>query len=223
MKNLIKAVETDQKNRLNDFINEVNKFENIEELQTNWIFNQLIPKGKNISSYSIETLKAYLIKRKEKSIYKIIERQVNYINSINEAGELIDVKVSIECKKSKMWGNNPKAEAWATFINKFGHTDSVYVCSGSIGGCGYDKESTAVAECLNQIKEVLKPLFNLKNDNIDTKNHSLIGYGAGYGILPNIEGGVGISCYNTIFNKIGYNFATIASGKTYDVYTITKK
>lgn len=223
MKNLIKAVETEQKNRLNDFINEVNQVETIEKLKTNWRFNDLIPKGKNISSYSIEALKAYLIKRKEKSIYKIIENQVNYINSISEAGELIDVKVSIEWKKSKMWGNNPKAEAWATFINKFGHTDSVYVCSRSIGGCGYDKQSTAVAECLNQIKEVLKPLFAIKNDNIDTKNHSLIGYGSGYGILPNIEGGVGVNCYTTIFNKIGYNFATVASGKNYDVYTITKK
>ena len=223
MKNLIKAVETEQKNRLNDFINEINQINDLNQLQTNWRFNELIPKGKKINHYSIESLRAYLINRKQKSIYKIIKKQSEHINSIDTAGELIEVKISIEWKKSKIWGSNPKAEAWATFINKSGHTESLYVCSGSVGGCGYDKQSTAVANCLNQIKEVLKPLFSIKNDNIYIKNHDLIGYGAGYGILPIIEGGVGVNCYNRIFDKVGYNFTAIASGKNYDVYTITKK
>jgi hypothetical protein len=54
-------------------------------------------------------------------------------------------------------------------------------------------------------------------------NHNLFGYGSGYGLTPSIEGGVGVSCYPGIFDKLGYKFETIASGKTFDVFAITKK
>ncbi len=224
MKNLIKAVETQEKNTLNDFINSINELSSKEQLNK-WQYNDLLPRGKKTDSFSFESLKAYLIGRKEKATYKAIERQVKRINCIANAGELLSVKISIEWKASRTWGSNPKAEAWATFINKDGQHDSVYVQSGSIGGCGYDKQSTAVAECLNQINEVLKPLYLIKDANPtnNNNNHELLGYGSGYGILPSIEGGVGVSCYNSVFNKIGFEFKTVASGKTYDVYTITKK
>lgn len=133
---------------------------------------------------------------------------------------MTSVKISVEWKRSAMWGSNPNAECWASFINKDGNRDSVYIQSGSIGGCGYDKLSTAVAKCLSQVDAVLKPLYELKNENIDAKNNDLIGYGAGYGILPYIEGGVGVSCYDRIFKKIGFDFKQVASGKTFDVFTI---
>jgi hypothetical protein len=80
-----------------------------------------------------------------------------------------------------------------------------------------------VANCLNQIDEILKLLYTIKNDNLDKDNRDIFGYGSGYGITPSIEGGVGVSCYPRIFEKLGYEFKTITSGKTFDVYTITKK
>lgn len=224
MTNLIKAVETQEKNRLTDFINAINELSSLEQLNT-WQYNDLLPKGKKVDNFSFNALKGYLIMRKEKATYKEIERKVKKINTIANSGTLLSVKISIEWKRSQMWGSNPKAGCWATFINKDGQHDSTYVQSRSIGGCGYDKQSTAVADCLNQINEVLKPLYLIKDANItdDNSNHRLLGYGAGYGLLPSIEGGVGVSCYNSIFNKIGFEFKTIASGKTFDVYTITKK
>jgi len=221
MKNLIKAIETEQKNRLNDFIFDINQLTELKQLNT-WQYNDLLPKGKNVSKFTFDSLKAYLIDRKQKSIYKTIEREVSKIKAVENAGALLEVKISIEWKRSQMWGSNPKAECWASFINKDGNHDSIYVVSGSIGGCGYDKQSTAVANCLNQINAVLQPLYAIKDGSINSKNHELLGYGSGYGILPSIEGGVGVSCYPAIFNKIGYKFKTVASGKTYDVYTITK-
>ena len=221
MKNLIKAIETEQKTRINDFIFAINQLTELKQLDT-WQYNDLLPKGKNVKSFTFEALKAYLIDRKQKSIYKAIEREVSKVKAIENAGTLLEVKISIEWKRSQMWGSNPKAECWATFKDKDGNTNSNYVVSGSIGGCGYDKQSTAVAECLNQINAVLKPLYSVKNKSIDSKNHELLGYGAGYGILPSIEGGVGVSCYPRIFEKIGFKFNTVASGKNYDVYTITK-
>lgn len=234
MKNLIKAIEAEQKNRLNDFIVDINQVESndtfdIKGLQT-WQYNDLLPKGKNVSNFSFTDLKGYLISRKEKSIYKSIEREVNKVKTVFNAGTLIECKISMEWKKSRMWGNNPNAECWYSYTDINGEYKSGYVVSGSIGGCGYDKGSTAVAKCLNQINEVLKPLYAKKDKAIkgltkpdhNTIHRDIFGYGSGYGILPSIEGGVGVSCYPEIFSSIGYKFSTQASGKTFDVYSITK-
>lgn len=226
MKNLITAITHEEKKRLEDFIFNINQIQDIDGLK-GWIYTDLLPKGKDTSKMSFAELKSYLIKRKEKAIYKEIEREVNKIKTVFNAGELIDVKIQIEWKRSQMWGNNPVAEAWAYFKDKDGNHNSHYVKTRSIGGCGYDKQSTAVAECLNQLNEVLKPLYALKDDSLfdgaGKKNHDLFGYGSGYGILPHIEGGVGVSCYPRIFEKIGYIFETVASGKSFDAYKITKK
>lgn len=137
----------------------------------------------------------------------------------------------MEWKRSRMWGSNPSAECWYSFKDAAGQYNSGYCVSGSIGGGGYDKGSTAVANVLNQINEVLKPLYAKKDKHIkgiapnrqNEAHRDLFGYGSGYGILPSIEGGVGVSCYPKIFESIGYKFSTQASGKTFDVYTITKK
>ncbi len=222
MKNLIKKIESEQKKRLEEFITEINTLTERSQLD-HWIYNDVLPKGKNVKAFSFEALKAYLIERKQKFIYKAIEREVSKINTIANAGELIDIKINIEWKNSRMWGANPSAECWVSFKNKDGERDGYMVTSGSIGGCGYDKQSTAVANCLNQVNEVLKPLYLLRNKDSNLALRELLGYGSGYGILPRIEGGVGVSCYPEIFSKIGYEFKTAASGKTFDVYTITKK
>jgi len=221
MKNLIKAIEIAKKKNLEDFIFEINQLTEKKNLDT-WQYKDLLPKGKNVSSYSFDTLKAYLINRKEKAVYKAIEREAIKIKAVENAGTLIDVKIQIEWKRSKMWGSNPNAECWYGYIDNLGYYNSGYVISGSVGGCGYDKQSTAVANCINQINAIIKPLYELKNKNIDKDNRQVFGYGSGYGILPSIEGGVGVSCYNEIFNKIGFEFKSTASGKNFDVYTISK-
>jgi hypothetical protein len=224
MKNLIKAIETEQKTRLNDFILTINQVLDLQGLNV-WQYNDLLPKGKKVNTMSFEALKAYLITRKEKAIYKAIEREVNKVKSVYGAGVLIEAKISMEWKNNRTWGSNPTAECWYSYTDENGNYCSNYVKSGSIGGCGYDKGSTAVAECLNQINEVLKPLFAKKDKAMKTdkrENRDLLGYGSGYGILPRIEGGVGVSCYPAIFEGIGYKFATTASGKMFDAYSITK-
>lgn len=228
MKNLINAITAENRKRLESFIIEINKVEDLKGLDT-WQYNDLLPKGKKISDYlkagdvvgNFEAIKAYLIKRKEKAVNKSIEREVNRIKQVYSAGTLESVKISVEWKKSRMWGANPTAECWYTY-KKDGNTHSNYVKSGSIGGCGYDKLSTAVAECLTQIDEVLKMLYVRKNNNIKEDNRQLFGYGSGHWILPSIEGGVGVSCYPAIFEKFGFEFKTVASGKTFDVFTISK-
>lgn len=224
MKNLIKAIEVEQKNRLKDFILAINQTTDLKGLDT-WQYRDLLPKGKKVNTMTFAALKAYLIDRKQKSIYKSIEREVNHVKTVFNAGILLECKITMEWKNNRTWGANPTAECWYSYTDKDGNYGSNYVKSGSIGGCGYDKGSTAVAECLNQINEVLKPLFTKKDKAIKTdkrQNNDLLGYGSGYGILPRIEGGVGVSCYPAIFEGIGYKFQTTASGKSFDCYTITK-
>ena len=94
--------------------------------------------------------------------------------------------------------------------------------SSRVGGCGYDKESTATSEALNQFNAILKLMYAKKNDNIDMNNHELFGYGSGYGILPSFEGGVGVSTMRNICESIGIKWNDVAHGKNYDVYSITK-
>lgn len=125
MQNLINAIAAERKQRLQDFIVEINNVPTIEGLKT-WQYTDLLPKGKNVKDFSFTALKAYLITRKEKAVYKDIERQVSKIKAVFNAGELIDVKVSIEWKRSQMWGNNPKAEAWCTFKDANGNTREGY-------------------------------------------------------------------------------------------------
>lgn len=123
------------------------------------------------------------------------------------SGEFI---ITVEWKKSYMWGSNPRAYTNAGFE------------SNSIGGCGYDKLSTATSQALNSNKSLLKLLYEKKNDNIDKSNHELLGYGSGYGIMPYFEGGVGISSHQRIIKGLGLKMQSITSTKNTDVFLITK-
>ena len=219
MKNLIKAIETEQKARLAEFIKDINKIKNTEDLNK-WQYNDLLPRGKKLTGTIKENI-AYIILRKEKQIYARIEQDVNHIKTVFGAGKLISIRIQLEWVKSRMYGYNPVGEAWVVLEDKDGNRDSKYFKCSGISGCGYDKASTALARLLNQCNEALKPLYIKKNKNIDKANGGLLGYGSGYGIVPSFEGGVGVSCYPRIFEGIGYKFETTASGKTFDAFKVT--
>lgn len=227
MNQLIKAIQSEQKKTLENFIIGINEVTEVKTLSAKYgYYSDLLPRGKKVDKMSITELRAYLIDRKQKAVYKAIEREVNRVKTVMSAGELTSIKIQIEWKRSRMWGNNPTAELWASFKRQDGNTDSVYIKGSSIGGCGYDKQSTAVAEVLNQVNEVLKPFYILKDKALKTdnnvKNGDLLGYGAGYGLLPSFKGGVGVSCYPKIFEKICFKFSNVASGSNFDAYTIER-
>lgn len=225
MNNLLNAYKAEQQTRLNEFISGINAIETREGLNT-WQYN-ILPKGKDTSKMGYDTLKAYLIGRKTKATDKNIQSKEKHVKEVIESGELLNITISIEWKPSKMWGSNPSAEASFSY-RKDGHTIYNKVFSGSIGGCGYDKESTAIANCLNQIEQLSQLLYTKKDENYKQTekqselNRDIFGYGSGYGVFPSIEGGVGANCYVDIFEAIGYKFSRTASGKNFDVYTIVK-
>lgn len=218
---IIKAIKNQWNERLNSFITDINKVRKIEDLNK-WIYNDLLPKGKVLQG-TLKERKEYLIGRKTKEVEKKISRDIVNIEQIFGAGELISVKIQLEWVRNRTWGNCPKGEAWILFKNANGDQDSKYITCSSVTGCGYDKQSTTVANLLNQVNEVLKPLYVAKEKKPTANNHELLGYGSGYGIEPRLEGGVGVNCFPRIFDKVGFKFETVASGSNFDVYTITKK
>jgi len=201
----------------------LNECATVESILNKWNLTQYMTNGAKAKEWTLEKLKAYVLKRYNDAKDKDLLKKVAQIETISKSGDFISAKIQVEWKKSQMWGSNPSAELWLSFRNNTGNMDSLYFTSGSIGGCGYDKLSTAVANVINQANPILKQLYELKESNPNTDNRELFGYGSGYGSLPHIEGGVGVSCYPAIFDKIGFEFKSIASGKTFDVFTIIKK
>lgn len=173
-----------------------------------------------------DKLYVYIENRRQKEIKEVIEK-IDLINSASDfTGQLI---ITIEWKKSKMWGSNPKVYTNYGFIGS------------SIGGWGYDKLSTATAQALNNDLRILKIMFLLKNEELNHRqkeykeqngflttdergiNHFLFGYGSGYNVLPCFEGGVGVSCHERIINKIGLKWENITSTENTDVFLIRKR
>ena len=209
--NLFAQIITEETARANENKNTVLRFQNTDELDQYWI-KQLLPTSKKIDSFtSLEDAQNYILQRIDKKLQKTIEAKREKLEAVSDAPEFHSMEVSVEWSRSY----NPRA------VGRDGH--DVYD-SGLIGGAGYDKLSTAVAEVLNQSNSLLKLLYIEKENSVNVlkKNHDLFGYGAGYGLLPSIEGGVGVSCYDRIFKKVGVTFKHVANGKTFDAFRLEK-
>ena len=125
--------------------------------------------------------------------------------------------VSIEWKKSRTWGNLPVASGRIEYADgSWGGTDDART-----SGCGYDKESTVIANIFNQC--LLGQLWACVLPENKTDKNS-VPYGIStYDGRRWFEGGVGTSCYFNIVAFMGGKFDHTASGKTFDVYTATFK
>ena len=117
------------------------------------------------------------------------------------------IEFSIEWKRSRTWGNCPRLEAFIRYQD-----ESTKIISSYASGCGYDKESTVIADVFNavlkykiyQIQEGIELPYGIRND--EYKGYS---------------GGIGVNCYYDIARAIGGEFVRTASGKTFDAYKLT--
>lgn len=164
-------------------------------------------------------------RRAQKQIKKQAAAKLEKLEQAAAAPGLDWFSVSVDWIKSSVWGYNPRAE-----LNTSG--GQYY---GSASGCGYDKESAAIAEAFNSCSSVLKILYQLKEKGLQEgltdasktactghNNINICGYGAGYDVLPAFEGGVGASSFWAIFEKCGYK-VTARSAKYSSFYTIQKE
>ncbi len=127
--------------------------------------------------------------------------------------------ISIEWKKSRTWGSNPHAsikvhykEPYGEYGGTYANPETNYTCSG----CGYDKESTVIANIFNDYLKY--KLYEKESENPEGKN---IPYGIYTGEYKYYSGGIGTSCYYSISEYIGGKFEHIATGKTFDVFKYT--
>lgn len=207
--------------------------ESLKELETEEGLNKSL--SRNGKSY-IKNPKQKLIKLLENRIEKKLKEIIDKIEGIENAEDFKnDLIITLEWKKSYMWGSNPRAYTNYGFAGE------------SIGGYGYCKTSTATAQALNSDLRILKLLYKKKekeikkylskgspkidspHDNTKFKpnlkgdfNRHFLGYGCGYNILPKFEGGVGVSSHERIIEGLGLNWKNVTSTDQTDVYMISK-
>ena len=132
------------------------------------------------------------------------------------------LKITIEWRKSRTWGSCPHAEAVIVYHDGTSERRGGYTASG----CGYDKESTVIAEIFNDfLKYKLWEIYiaQLANKE-DPDGQRAQPYGVTNGeYYKYYNGGVGTSCYYAISEYIGGKLVNVASGKTFDVYEYTEE
>lgn len=126
----------------------------------------------------------------------------------------VGMTIEVEWHKNHTWGNCPRVEL--TWETEDGHSHRDYN-AGYASGWGYDKLSSAVADALN--KHFKNILYAIRNRSTKNKPYGLSYY---KGSFPHFEGGVGMECYYRVFAWLGYKMVCVASGKTYDVYEVTR-
>ena len=160
-----------------------------------------------------------------RDIDKKTAAQLAQLDRVAAAPALSYLSISVDWVRSRTWGYNPHAVAMS----------NAGTFTGTASGCGYDKESAAVAEALNKSDSVLQLLYTYKENALNTSesdeskmscsvrsSNEVIGYGAGYGVIPCFEGGVGVSCFWLILKKCGFEVRE-HHGTHSDFYTIEKE
>ena len=174
-----------------------------------------------------ETACKYAISRNNKKIEKETAAKIEHLDRVAAAEIPSYITVNVEWKKNNYWGNCPRVEVTTNTERD--------IFSGYASGCGYDKESAAVASAFNSSRSILKALYTLKeealkagkSDKSETActgvdNRYCIGYGAGYSVIPYFEGGVGVGCFWSILKALGYE-TQCNYGKRETLYRLYRK
>lgn len=198
------------------------EFTTIDEILDKWQYRTLIPSSSKQRKWRNEIeLKTYLVNRMVKASEKSLNKELERIDTVSNADDVVSVTINVEWTKGGTYG----AQAVATAEVRYKGGEYAKYYGQRTSGYGYDKESTAIASALNQSNGLLKAMYRIKNSSIHvhSQNRNLIGYGSGYGTLPYFEGGVGVTCMYRICDNINLKFKSIAFGKLFNVYSITKK
>ncbi len=169
----------------------------------------------------------------KKGLPKWERRELARLEAADRAGELWEISIRMEWRKSRTWGMCPRVEAWVRTRDKNGNWD----CDGGMrkghaSGCGYDKSSAAICEAIGSAPAL---------DRYCIEHPSLWHLYAveGKTCLPHFSfGGKGVGTFEDIFRgtypkENGYNLVpwkrcprwdiTHMEGKTFDGWTITRK
>lgn len=168
---------------------------------------------------TFDQAKAFALVKLGKVIEKANDEFIAALNWVEMATPATTVGIVIEWKRNRTWGNIPHAEV------NIGHG---IVYTGTASGYGYDKESTALAEAFNKSPEILRILYDEKEERLAklgrrVSNDEAIGYGVGNHARPEFQGGVGVNAFRDIFAACGYTLTRHIDGKHFTTYTLTKE
>ena len=221
-----------------------------KETAENWkkrIKNSLIRDRSDISKivraeekHPIKKMREIYAQEQPKEIFKTLcyYAQKKYIKDWERATKGViealsaelpeQIRIDVNWKKNHTWGANPNAEVW---------TSEYLGESGSVGGCGYDKESTAIARPFNRSKQMAKiaiiaKYLDTKYKDVDWKEKYEKGiYTYSNGVLFSIfhdngiywEGGVGASSFMNCIKTAGYKMDAEFHPKHGDYYSLSLK
>lgn len=163
----------------------------------------------------------------EKEIRKAQKKAIKYnyaktliVEAEKNQRPVKSITISIEWRKSRMWGSNPHARVEVEYkkdSDEYGHGRFEQADGFTASGYGYDKESTVVAKIFNMfLKYKLHQELTIMNKPYGVSVGNFRGFPSHY-----FEGGVGMSCYPRISEWIGGSLEHVASGKTFDVWKYT--
>ena len=165
------------------------------------------------------------LRREAKELKRELQRIENEKNQL----PVDSITITIEWKKSRTWGANPHCEARIAFKNGHFVRSETFTASG----CGYDKESTVIADVFNaylKYKLWAKTIEQCARQDYDWKEKGGAPYGVSAGTYSwregdssrieyrSFSGGIGTSCYYKIAEFLGGKFEHVAGGSTFDVY-----
>ena len=212
--NIRKAIADYQTETVNKFSKEL-ETKTVADILASWYWKQyLTPKSlealKNIAPEEkpipgiVEKMKAKKAREEAKNTAKHLEAL-----ALAECYNLPErVSVSVEFTRSRTWGSIPHAAVTTEERDTF----------GTASGCGYDKESAAIASAMNQHPEIMRILYDYAESGktFPYSVHTFAG-------LPSFDGGCGVSCFRAVFEACGYKWRQVGNGKTYNAYEITRK
>lgn len=174
-----------------------------EEQVTNHYYKKSLNKQYKKYNAVSESEKIKVLKMLIKDFYKVWK--LKDFETLEKAqalkGDKIrSIAIFTEWKDSKTWGRNPSVEVKVYYTKKNGST-SAETGEGYASGCGYCKESSAMAQAFNSCPH-LKALLILAKEKALKKGEALP-YGSGWGAIPYYSQGVGVNCLMGLLEYLG--------------------
>lgn len=93
------------------------------------------------------------------------KKAIKKAEAVAAAQTLTACRISVEWKKSREWGYKPHTTVDAWTVDADGVTECT-TTTGRASGCGYDKQSAAIAEAFNASPAILKALYNAEEKRL---------------------------------------------------------
>jgi len=155
-----------------------------------------------------EAVRVKMVKRFNRENEKNRAARLDKLTRAAEAKPLDHADIIVTWTKSRTWGYNPTAEVFTAERRTTDHAS----------GCGYDKESAAVAGAFNLHPSIMRALYEHaeKGGKFPYSVYETAG-------VPWFDGGCGMSSFRNVFEAIGYQWRDVSHrSKNVSVYAITR-